>query len=518
MLRTACCVLEPMKSFKTETYVGLFVLVGFLIFIWGTMQITNIGDDDGYELYAVFDNAAGLDINAPVRMVGVNIGRVKGIDITERKARVILYIDEGRKIDREAIVSIRSQGILGDKYVGISPGAGGDFYKSGQVITHTRPGTDLDSLMDSLQTAGTDLSAILSSLRKVIGTEEGEQSMADILKNTRDLSSNLSSLVADNRSAVDSIMANLDRLTGKLDGIAGENREDIRVAIANIRQLTETLREDLPALTGKLEGAADQVTGVLSENRDSVKETVEQIRRDAELLEETLESVRVITKRIEEGEGTVGKLINEDETYTSLNETLGGINKALKKGEQLQVLVDIHGNYLTEVEGTKGYVVLDIKPTPDKFYRLEIVDDPEGAGTWTNTTNVTTTTPPGTTVTTVTEQVQFEDKLKFSLELGRRFYDTVFRLGYIESTFGFGIDHYWSNDDLRLTLDVWDMDRSVNPQVRLASSFRFMEFFHIDLGAEDLINNERDPSMFIGLGLSFVDDDLKYILAKSPIP
>jgi len=45
-----------------------------------------------------------------------------------------------------------------------------------------------------------------------------------------------------------------------------------------------------------------------------------------------------------------------------------------------------------------------------------------------------------------------------------------------------------------------------------------MEFFHIDLGAEDLINNERDPSMFIGLGLSFVDDDLKYILAKSPIP
>ena len=67
-------------------------------------------------------------------------------------------------------------------------------------------------------------------------------------------------------------------------------------------------------------------------------------------------------------------------------------------------------------------------------------------------------------------------------------------------------------------MDVWDTDRDVNPQVRLASSFRFMEFFHIDFGAEDLINDERDPSIFIGLGLSFVDDDLKYILAKSPIP
>jgi len=509
---------KRLTRFKTETYVGLFVLAGFLIFIWGTMQITNIGDDGGYELYAVFDNAAGLDVNGPVRMVGVNIGRVKGIDITERKARVILYIDKGRQIDREAIVTVRSQGILGDKYVGISPGTSGDYYEAGDVITHTKSGTDLDSLMDSLQTAGTDLSAILSSLRKVIGTEEGERSMADILRNTRDLSANLSSLVADNRSKVDSIMANLDRLTDKLDGIAGENREDIREAISNIRQVTENLREDLPGLTSKLEGAADQVTGVLSENRENVKETVEQIRRDAELLEETLESVRIIAKRIEDGEGTIGKLINEDETYTSLNETLGGINKALKKGEQLQILVDIHGNYLSEVEGVKGYVVLDIKPTPDKFYRLEIIDDPEGSRNWTDTTTVTTISPPGTTVTTVTEEVQYESKLKFSLELGRRFRDTVFRLGYIESSFGFGIDRFWSNDAVRVSMDVWDMDRDINPQVRLASSFRFLEFFHIDFGAEDLVNDDRDPSIFVGLGLSFVDDDLKYILAKSPLP
>ncbi len=489
-----------MKSFKTETYVGLFVLAGFLIFIWGTMQITNIGDDGGYELYAVFDNAAGLDVNGPVRMVGVNIGRVKGIDITERKARVILYIDEGRRIDREAVVSIRSQGILGDKFVGINPGNSGDYYERGEVITHTRAGTDLDSLMDSLQTAGTDLSAILSSLRRVIGTEEGEQSLTEILQNTR------------------SLTANLDRLTSNLDVMTAENREDIRAAIANIRQVTENLRDDLPGLTGKLEEAADQVTGVLSENRENVKETVERIRRDAELLEETLESVRIIAKRIEDGEGTIGKLINEDETYTSLNETLGGINKALKKGEQLQVLVDIHGNYLSEVEGVKGYVAIDIKPTPDKFYRLEIIDDPEGSRNWTDTTTVTTISPPGTTVTTVTEEVEYESKLKFSLELGRRFYDTVFRLGYIESSFGFGVDRFWSNDDVRISMDVWDMDRDVNPQVRLASSFRFLEFFHIDFGAEDLVNDDRDPSIFVGLGLSFVDDDLKYILAKSPLP
>jgi phospholipid/cholesterol/gamma-HCH transport system substrate-binding protein len=489
-----------MRSFKTETYVGLFILTGFLIFIWGTTQITNLGDDGGYELYAIFENAAGLDINAPVRMVGVNIGRVRAIDIIDRKARVVLYIDENRQVDRNATVSIRSQGILGDKFVGVEPGDNSSFYDAGETITRTHAGTDLDLLMDSIQTAGQDLSAILSSLRKVLGTEDGERSMIEILENTRSLTANIVSLSA------------------KLDGIAGENRGDIREVIANIRQVTEDIRDDLPRLTEKLEGAADSVTGVLSDNRESVKETVIQIRKDAELLEETLASLRTITQRIEDGEGTVGKLINEDETYVSLNETLGSFNKMMKKSDQLQIKLDLYGHYLSEIKGTKGYLTMDIKPTPDKFYRLELVDDPEGRREWNNTTVTTIPPPPGLPTTTTTEEISYTDRLKFSVELGRRFHDTVFRLGYIESSFGFGIDRYFASDDLRITMDFWDMDRDVNPQVRLASTFTIMDFFHLDLGAEDFFNDERDPSVFVGFGLSFVDEDLKYLLASSPVP
>ncbi|UCG39242.1 MAG: hypothetical protein JSV00_03135, partial [bacterium] len=204
--------------------------------------------------------------------------------------------------------------------------------------------------------------------------------------------------------------------------------------------------------------------------------------------------------------------------YVSLNETLGGINKALKKGEELQINVDIHGNYLTEIEGTKGYITLDIKPSPEKFYRLELVDDPEGVRQEENSTVVTTVTPPGTTTTTVTDEVTYKDNLKFSIELGRRFHDTVFRLGYIESSFGLGIDRFWADDDLRLSLDAWELDREENPRLRLAASWTFWDFFHLDVGAEDIINENRDPLYLVGFGLSFVDEDLKYILSRSPIP
>jgi len=507
-----------MKTFKTETYVGLFILLGFLVFAWGTTQITHIGEKEGYEIYAVFDNAAGLAVNAPVRMVGVDIGRVAGIDIADRKANVILRIDKGRQIDREAVFSIRSQGILGDKFVGVEPGASGEFFKPGEMVSKTRAGTDIDSLMDSLQTAGQDLSAILASLRNVIGSKEGEASMGEILQNTRNLTAQLSGLVTDNRSRVDTIIENLAELTARLDGIAEDNRADLRETIANIRALSESLRTDLPRLTAKFEGTADQVSGVLSDNRENVRETIDRIRKDAEILEETLGSLKVIARRIEEGEGTVGKLINEDETYTSLNETLGSLNKAMKKGEQLKINVDIHGNYIPELEGTKGYLTLDIQPTPDKFYRLELVDDPEGRREWQNSTTVVTTDPPGTTTTTVTDEVTYSDELKFSVQLGRRFHDTVFRLGYIESSFGFGIDKFWNNDSLRFSVEAFEMDRDENPVVRVAAVFKFWDFFHLDIGAEDIANSDRDTLWFAGFGLSFVDEDLKYLLAKTPIP
>ncbi|MBN2719470.1 MAG: hypothetical protein JXR72_00050, partial [Proteobacteria bacterium] len=417
-----------------------------------------------------------------------------------------------------AVFSIRSQGILGDKFVGVEPGASGDFFKPGEMVSKTRAGTDIDSLMDSLQTAGQDLSAILASLRNVIGSEEGEASMGEILQNTRNLTAQLSGLVTDNRTKVDEIIENLADLTARLDGIAEDNRVDLRETIANIRELSESLRTDLPRLTAKFEGTADQVSGVLSDNRENVRETIDRIRRDAEILEETLGSLKVIARRIEEGEGTVGKLINEDETYTSLNETLGSLNKAMKKGEQLKINVDIHGNYIPELEGTKGYLTLDIQPTPDKFYRLELVDDPEGRREWENNTTVVTTDPGGTTTTTVTDKVTYSDELKYSIQLGRRFHDTVFRLGYIESSFGFGVDQFWDNDKLRFSMEAFEMDRDENPVVRVAAVFKFWDFFHLDIGAEDIANSERDTLWFVGFGLSFIDEDLKYLLAKSPIP
>ncbi|MEE8319864.1 MAG: MlaD family protein, partial [bacterium] len=191
-----------MAKFGTEARLGLVIMTAFLIFIWGTMKVTHIGEARGYDINAVFENASGLETNAPVRMVGVGVGRVKSIFIRDRKAFVTMTINEDVRIDRDASFAIRSQGILGDKYVEIQPGSSERVYKSGDTAVTTKMPVDLESLMESLQSAGESLTKILSSLEKVVASDEGERSLAEILENTRKLSANLDLLISENREDV----------------------------------------------------------------------------------------------------------------------------------------------------------------------------------------------------------------------------------------------------------------------------------------------------------------------------
>ena len=394
-----------MSKFSTEARLGLVILTAFLIFIWGTMKITHVGEGRGYNINAVFDNASGLENNAPVRMVGVSVGRVKAIFIKDRKALVTMSINEDVRVDKDASFTIRSQGILGDKYIEIQPGSSDRNYSPGETTRTTRVPVDMENLLQSLSAAGDSLTKILGSLEKVVASEDGERSLANILENTRKLSENLDILVS-------------------------ENREDIRLVIKNIREASESLKGDLPRLATKLERASEQVTGLIDDNRESFKETVDRLRRNTEILEETLESIRVVSRRIEEGEGTVGKLINDDEAYNNLNDTLSGLNKVIRRTESIKLNVDLHGHYLTEADGTKGYLTLDIIPTPDKFYRFELIDDPEGLRQF--ETSTTTSTAGTTTTTTTIQEEIFKDKFKFSVTrqtlLRHDFQDRVYRI------------------------------------------------------------------------------------------
>ena len=127
-----------MKKYSNETIAGIFVVIGLLCIGYMTVQLGNVSifGDDSYSLYARFTTVSGLRVGNPVEMLGMEIGKVSQfkMDQEEQLAAVELKIKNGIMIYDDAIASIKTAGLIGDKYVSIDAGGGGDLLKQGDTI------------------------------------------------------------------------------------------------------------------------------------------------------------------------------------------------------------------------------------------------------------------------------------------------------------------------------------------------------------------------------------------------
>jgi phospholipid/cholesterol/gamma-HCH transport system substrate-binding protein len=140
-----------MKNINTELIIGLFMIAGFLAFGYlslqmGEFSIFNV--EKNYTLEAEFDNVSGLKIGTGIEIAGVNIGKVARVRLgKDGLARVTMLIKQEIKITRDAIVSIRTQGLIGDKYIKIIQGADEEFLAEGDIIFDTESSIDFEELV-----------------------------------------------------------------------------------------------------------------------------------------------------------------------------------------------------------------------------------------------------------------------------------------------------------------------------------------------------------------------------------
>ena len=138
-----------MENTKLEFIVGVFVLVGivclgYLSIKLGTLEL--IGGNV-YEVVAQFNTASGLKNGSSVEIAGVEVGRVRAITLNEDRAAVTLAVDNKVKLYTDTIASIKTRGIIGEKFLALSPGGGGDPLKPGDTIRDTESGLDLEELV-----------------------------------------------------------------------------------------------------------------------------------------------------------------------------------------------------------------------------------------------------------------------------------------------------------------------------------------------------------------------------------
>jgi phospholipid/cholesterol/gamma-HCH transport system substrate-binding protein len=140
-----------MKRLTMETLVGLFVVVGvaslgYLAIKLGKLEV--IGGR-GYTVVAEFDSVAGLNNGAVVEIGGVEVGRVREITLKNYRAVVAMSIDPGVKLQDDAIISIRTKGLIGEKYVRITPGASDKLVQPGGKIRDTEDPVDMEQLISN---------------------------------------------------------------------------------------------------------------------------------------------------------------------------------------------------------------------------------------------------------------------------------------------------------------------------------------------------------------------------------
>jgi len=138
-----------MEKAKLEMVVGLFVLAGILCLGYLSIKLGKLEmiGGDVYEVEAQFNSASGLKPGSTIEIAGVEVGRVRGITLNQDRAMVKLAVNNTIKLYSDTIASIKTRGIIGEKFLALSPGGGGDPLKPGDTIRDTESGLDLEELV-----------------------------------------------------------------------------------------------------------------------------------------------------------------------------------------------------------------------------------------------------------------------------------------------------------------------------------------------------------------------------------
>lgn len=402
--------------------------------------------NNGQKFHFTMDDAGGVVKGSAVKMAGIKVGTIEDIVLKNGKAQIQLSLDKGVPMTSSAKAELRTDGILGDKHVEIVPGNLADpKLEDGSELPSVSSGGGLDKMVSQI-------SELMTNLNKA--TKEG-----------------------DNTTMLGRIVINIEKITHDLSELTGDNKAKVGEIVDNLRELTGNLKDHID------------------------DETLTR-------LDNTVRNVESITDKINKGEGTIGRLINDDETVEELNSAIVNVNRFLGGMDKMELSVDFHSEYLTSVDMTKSYLGIKIQPGLDRYYMLQLVDDPRGV----SRTNRVETTPLNGTTATVDERTIYYNKVKVTGLFAKSFYDFTIKGGLIEDSGGFGVDYHMLDKQLQFSAEFFNFrDLYIRSYVR----YNFMKGLYAIVGGDNMLSaDERKASAFVGAGVFITNDDLKVLATK----
>jgi phospholipid/cholesterol/gamma-HCH transport system substrate-binding protein len=472
---------------KLETKVGAFFIVALAILgglILRTEKVSLFGGSTQAKLVTEFDQVAGLSLQSAIRVAGVKVGWVSAIDLDGKRARVTMALPKEFPVYQDASASLSNIGILGEKYIDLDPGhpEAGRLPAGGTVPS--KVGFGLDNLMEALGGITKDVKGITAALNESVGGEQGRQKIDEIVDNVR-------------------------VLTGEFRAMAQENHGTINATLANVQQITGDLKERLPVLAKQFEDLGRSLNDMIAENRPEIHGVITDVRKLEASLQTTADNIRSITTKLDNGEGTIGKLLTDDSTVKKLNAAVDNVNEMVGGFRSMDLKLDLSAAQWTRRNDSASGLDIDIVPKHDHWYTLGFHSTPDGKIATSSTTSinngVTSTSSYETSDQAFTVQALFDKRLAENY---------VFSAGLVESKGGAGVEYRALDDRFRIGLLGYDFtkrDDKPRPRYRITSSFQFWKGLYAQTGVQDLANPEL-RTFFIGGGIRWTDEDLKKLV------
>jgi len=318
-----------------EVKVGILILVALGILGGFVLVMGGLSLEKTYAIYVDFDNPGGLQTGAPVRIAGVNVGKVDEMQFrggkldpkTNRRSMVRAKIQVQSKvrdtIHDDADFYVTTQGVLGEQFLAIEPGSPNHPVLDPETTIPKGIGPPRLDLFFAKAYELLDMT--------VTGLNNNKDLVKDIAVNTRDLLGGLNGAVTDNRERINRIMTNLDSLTAEASSLTKDahtnyvSNPKVLTTIDNIEKITTDLKNDSgPLLKDAKEAIANlnrasQVVGD-AEGQAKLKKTLNDVSELASRANAIAADAQAIVDHIKKGEGTVGALVMDEELYDNLQE------------------------------------------------------------------------------------------------------------------------------------------------------------------------------------------------------
>ena len=295
-------------------WIGMIFVISSIAFIAGLLFLQDISiRKANYTFTVLFDNIQGVNVGDQVDMLGKKIGKVSQSRIIGQRISVELSIDNSFafSIPIDSKIEVKSEGLIGSKYISITPGLNTkDYILPGETVEGLKE-FDFAEITPGIVPLTQDLSAFARRLKATLGEEEKDK-IRFTIKNIESLTSEL-----------DSLVFNYGRI------ITDDDKKNIKDFIKNLNGVVKDLKYGINKEIKKIDSMLENFKQVTDKSAD-LSETITLLKDASESFNESAEKLNNVLSKIDNSEGTIGKLINDPSLYNNTSSLVEEMQQFVK--------------------------------------------------------------------------------------------------------------------------------------------------------------------------------------------